>query len=274
MRTPASLVTSPPPDRDLFWLHLRDLPFFRCINRTVEAIYFQNVALPPPTLDVGCGDGHFASVTFTRPIEVGLDPWYGPIHEAQHHQGYRSLVQADGGKMPLPDGYFGSALSNSVLEHIPHIDQVLAETARVLQPGAPFVFSVPNTAYLTDLSIAGSLRRMGLKRLSEKYTTWFRVMSRVQHADGPEVWEARLERAGFTIQHWWHYLAPPAYHALEWGHYFGSPCLLPHALTRRWLWAPARWNLWLTDRLIRPYTSADPVENGTFTFYIARRKVE
>ncbi len=274
MRIPESLPDSSTPDRDLFWLHLRDLPYFRCINRTVEAIYFQDIALPSPTLDVGCGDGHFASVTFTRPIEVGLDPWYGPIHEAQHRRGYRSLVQADGGKMPLPDGYFASALSNSVLEHIPHIDQVLAETARVLQPGAPFVFSVPNTAYLTDLSIAGSLRRMGLNSLAEKYTEWFRVMSRVQHADNPDIWEARLERAGFTLQYWWHYLSPPAYHALEWGHYFGSPCLLPHALTGRWLWAPTRWNLWLTDRLIRPYTSTEPVENGTFTFYIARRKEE
>lgn len=257
--------------RDLFWLHLRDLPYFRCINRTIEATYFQDIPLPAPTLDVGCGDGHFASVTFTRQIEVGLDPWSGPIHEAKARQGYRSLVQADGGKMPLPDCYFGSALSNSVLEHIPHIDQVLAETARVLKPGAPFVFSVPNTAYLTDLSIAETLEKIGLKSLAAQYVEWFRKMSRVEHADDPENWKARLERAGFTLVRWWHYLAPPGFHMLEWGHFFGAPCLLPHALTGRWLWAPVRWNLWLTDKLIRPYTASEPVENGTFTFYIAQR---
>lgn len=262
---------TPERDRDLFWLHLRDLPYFRCINRTIEATYFQTLPLPAPTLDVGCGDGHFASVTFHRPIEVGLDPWEGPIREAKTRHSYRSLVQADGGKMPLPDGYFSSAFSNSVLEHIPHIDQVLAETARVMKPRAPFLFSVPNKAYLTELSIAEILRKAGLKGLSSRYTEWFRVMSRVEHADGPEIWQNRLEKAGFTLERWWHYLAPPGYHRLEWGHFFGAPCLIPHALTGRWLWAPTRWNLWLTDKLIRPYTAAEPVKNGTFTFYIARR---
>jgi ubiquinone/menaquinone biosynthesis C-methylase UbiE len=207
-----SLPTSD--QRDLFWLHLRDLPYFRCINRTIEATYFQDLSLPAPTLDVGCGDGHFASVTFPRQIEVGLDPWGGPIQEAKTRRGYRSLVQADGGKMPLPDGYFASAFSNSVLEHIPHIDQVLAETARVLKPGAPFLISVPNQAYLTELSIAGILKHAGLKSLADRYTEWFRVMSRVQHADGPEIWKARLEKAGFTLEQWWHYLAPPGFHML------------------------------------------------------------
>lgn len=275
MNPKTHLENSPKPtadlNRDLFWLHLRDLPYFRCINRTIEATYFQELSLPAPTLDVGCGDGHFASVTFNRQIEVGLDPWEGPIREAKTRQGYRNLVQADGGKMPLPDGYFSSAFSNSVLEHIPHIDQVLAETARVLKAGAPFLFSVPNQSYLTELSIAGILRKAGFTGLSARYTEWFRVMSRVEHANGPERWQSRLEKAGFTLERWWHYLAPTGYHLLEWGHFFGAPCLIPHSLTGRWLWAPTRWNLWLTDKLIRPYTSADPVEDGTFTFYIARR---
>jgi glycosyltransferase involved in cell wall biosynthesis/ubiquinone/menaquinone biosynthesis C-methylase UbiE len=262
----------PAKERDLLWLHLRDLPYFRCISRTVEAKFFQDLPLPAPTLDVGCGDGHFASVTFERPIEVGLDPWSGPIHEAKTRHAYHSLVQADGGKMPIPDGYFASALSNSVLEHIPHIDSVLAETARVLQPGAPFIFSVPNPAYLTELSIAGILKRLGQNRLAERYTEWFRVMSRVQHADGPEVWDARLQQAGFELERYWHYLPPSAFHMLELGHYFGAPSLLPHTLIGRWLWAPTRWNLWLTDKLIRPYTEAIEAADGTFTFFIARRK--
>jgi hypothetical protein len=56
---------------------------------------------------------------------------------------------------------------------------------------------------------------------------------------------------------------------LEWGHYFGAPTLLPHAISRRWIIAPWRWNLFLTERLVRRYTLAQPDPLGTFTFYVA-----
>ena len=35
--------------------------------------------------------------------------------------------------MPFADGYFASAISNSVLEHIPQVQAVLADLRRVLQ---------------------------------------------------------------------------------------------------------------------------------------------
>ena len=35
-------------------------------------------------LDVGCGDGHFASVTFDQPLDVGIDPWAAPLRHALH----------------------------------------------------------------------------------------------------------------------------------------------------------------------------------------------
>ena len=157
-------------------------------------------------------------------------------------------MQADGGRTPFPDGYFASALSNSVLEHIPHVQAVLAETARLLQPGAPFLFCVPNPRYLSELSIAGALRRVGCAGLAGRPTrNWFRRMSRVEHAVEPEIWQAWLETAGFRLERWWHYFSPQAMRALEWGHYFGAPTLLPHALTGRWIIVPRRWNLALTD---------------------------
>ena len=261
-----------PQEKDFLWLNLRDLPYFRSLTRAVEAGFYQKFDLPAPTLDVGCGDGHFASVVFDRPIDVGLDPWGGPIHEAAHYGGYRSLVQADGGKIPFPDGSFASAISNSVLEHIPHIDQVLADTARVLAPGAPFLFCVPNPAYLTELSIAGILKKLSLGGFSHAYTEWFRRISRVEHADSLEVWQDRLERAGFELERWWRYLPPVAWHQVEWGHYFGLPSLITKKLTGRWVIAPTRWNLALTERLIRPYARSIEAENGTFTFYVAKKR--
>jgi SAM-dependent methyltransferase len=261
-------------ERDFLWLNLRDLPYFRAMLRAVEAGFYQEFELSRPVLDVGCGDGHFATVAFESPLDVGIDPWGGPIHQASRLGGYRSLVQGDGGRMPFPDGYFGSALSNSVLEHIPHVQSVLAETHRVLQPGALFLFCVPNPAYLSELSIPRWLNQLGLRSSSRSYKEWFRRMSRVQHAETPQVWQAWLEAAGFRLERWWHYFSPAAMRALEWGHYFGAPTLLPHALTGRWILIPRRWNLALTERWVRPYAQTRPDPQGVFTFYVARKQIQ
>jgi len=258
-------------ERDYLWLHLRDLPYFRAMLRAVEAHFYQDFELSSPVLDVGCGDGHFTSIAFARPLDVGLDPWAGPIRQAARLDGYRFLVQADGGLMPFPDAYFASALSNSVLEHIPHVESVLEETARILQPGGLFLFSVPNPGYLSELSIPSWLRQLGFSSLGKIYTEWFRRMSRVHHAVEPEIWRGWLEQAGFRLDKWWHYFSPHAMRMLEWGHYFGAPTLLPHLLTGRWILVPKRWNLSLTDRLVRRHVKPVPDPLGTFTFYVARR---
>ncbi len=44
--------------------------------------------------------------------------------------------------------------------------------------------------------------------LGKGYTEWFRKISRVHHADEPDVWQERLERAGFELVRWWHYFSP------------------------------------------------------------------
>jgi len=259
------------PARDFLWLNLRDLPYFRAMLRAAEAGFYQEFDLPGPVLDIGCGDGHFASIAFESPVEVGIDPWSDPIRQASGYAGYRWLVQADGATLPFQDAYFASAISNSVLEHIPQVQGVLDEAARVLKPGAVFLFCVPNLRYLTELSIPAWLSRIGLSGLGRSYITWFRRMSRVHHADPPSIWQARLEKAGFELERWWHYFSPQAMRTLEWGHYFGAPTLLPHALFGRWIIVPQRWNLALTERIVRPHAQSVPNQQGTFTFYVARR---
>ena len=172
--------------KDFLFLHLSGLPYFRAFLRAVESAYYQDLDLPSPILDVGCGDGNFAALTFDHNIDVGLDPWHGPIHEAKAYDKYNLLVESDGGTMPFPDGYFSSAFSNSVLEHIPHVDVVVRETSRVLKPGAPFVFCVPNHNFLPTLSIGRALDKIGLRPLGDLYRAFFNKISRHHHCDDPK----------------------------------------------------------------------------------------
>jgi SAM-dependent methyltransferase len=258
-------------DVDFLWAHLRELPYFRSLLRAVEANYYQGVELPEPVLDVGCGDGHFASIAFDRPVDLGIDPDLNSLREAQHRSAYSALIQSDGAEMPFPDGSVGSAFSNSVLEHIPHLEAVLREVGRVLKPGAPFLFTVPNPGYRDQLSFPNWLKNLGLKSLAASYRQWFMEMSRTIHMYEREGWQAKLADAGFEIEHSFDYFDPAALHVLEWGHYFGAPCLIPRVVLGRWIIAPQRWNLWLTERFVRRYYDPSPNENGTYSCYLARK---
>jgi len=262
----------PEASRDFLFLHTRDLPYFRAFLRAVESRFYQDIDLPSPTLDVGCGDGHFTQITFECKLDVGLDPWTGPIHEAGKRGVYALLTEADGGAMPFPDGSFSSALSNSVLEHIPQLDAVLNETARVLKPGAPFVFCVPNHNFLPNLSIGRFFDALGLKPLAQAYRAFFNKISRHVTCENPEQWSHRLEAAGFKVDRYWHYFYPAALAALEWGHYFGLPSLIIHFFTRRWHISSAYWNFAPTMAFLRKYYDEPvPQEKGSYTFYIAHR---
>jgi ubiquinone/menaquinone biosynthesis C-methylase UbiE len=258
--------------KDYLYLHARDLPYFRALLRAVESRFYQDLDLPAPTLDLGCGDGHFARLTFDRKLEAGLDPWPGGLSEARSRGVYKAVTEADGSKMPYPDAYFSSALSNSVLEHIPHLDAVLKETARILKPGAPFVFSVPNHNFSPNLSVARFFDALGMKPLAAAYRAFFNKISRHETCENPEQWTRRLEAAGFKVERYWHYFSPAALAAFEWGHYFGLPSLVIHCFTGKWRLIKSRWRLAPLMALLRNYYDEPvPQKDGSYTLYVTRR---
>lgn len=261
-----------PNERDYLWENIKDLPYFRGLLRAVEARFYRDIELPSPVLDLGCGDGHFASMAFDEPLDYGVDPWWGQIKEAQTRKVYRHLIHSAGAELPFPDGYFASVVSNSVLEHIPELDAVIAEVSRVAAPGAPFIFCVPNHRFLDTLSVSNFFDRAGLKPLGNSYRAFFNRISRHHHCDDPDAWEARLNANGFELDRHWHYFSPAAFHALEWGHYLGLPSWLTKMTLGRWILSPTRWNLKFTYRyLARFYNEPPEQQDGVYTFYIAHK---
>jgi ubiquinone/menaquinone biosynthesis C-methylase UbiE len=259
--------------KEHLWQQISSLPYFRGLLRAVEARFYENIELPAPTLDLGCGDGHFASLAFTRKLEVGIDPWEAPLRQAAKTGAYQTLIKGSGDRLPFDDSHFASAVSNSVLEHIPDLEHVIHEVARVLKPGAPFVFCVPNHNFLTNLSISTFFDRIGLKKLGESYRNFFNNISRHHHCDDPETWRMRLEASGFELVDWWHYFSPRSLHVLEWGHYLGLPSLVTKRFFGRWILVPKHWNLFLVEQITkRPYNEPSLQPEGSYTFYIARRK--
>lgn len=260
-----------PVSEDILWRHLRDLPYFRAMVRAVEDRFYQGLELPAPVLDLGCGDGHFTSVAFDHPLDVGLDPWWEPLLEANTRHAYRMLVRSDGAKIPFPDGYFASAVSNSVLEHIPHVDEVLDEVARVVRPGGRFVFCVPNHRFPQLLLGTQTFQTLGLKGAADWYSRFFNRISRHKHCDSYEVWKERMDHIGFTIEQHWDYFPANALHRMEVGHAFGLPALVSKKLTGRWVLARGRANLFVPFQIAKDVFMNPISPEGVYSFYITRK---
>jgi SAM-dependent methyltransferase len=265
---------------DFLWRQLKDLPAFRALLRSVEARFYQDLLpLAEPVLDVGCGDGHFASVAFPRRLAVGIDPAAGVLGEAQERDAYRLLARALGDSLPFPDATFATVVSNSVLEHIPDVETVLVEIARVLKgPGLTsaeasgrFIFCVPGDRFAELLFFSQLFRRFRLEGLARAYERYFNRISRHHHCDGPDVWQDRLARAGLRLVESFYYFSERANHALDLGHYFGAPSLVARKLSGRWILVPSRWNLGLTERWLRPLYEEPQPEVGAYLFFIAEK---
>lgn len=265
---------------DFLWLHLRELPAFRALLRAVEARFYQDLLpLEEPVLDLGCGDGHFASVAFPRRLEAGIDPGVPCLREARERGAYRLLARAEGDALPFPTGHFATVVSNSVLEHIPDLDPVLPEVARVLQPPGPargqrggrFIFCVPGDHFTELLFFSDLSRRLRLNGLAQAYERYFDRISRHYHNDGPQLWQERLAAAGLEMVDSFYYFSRRATHALDLGHYLGAPSLVAKKLFGRWILAPARWNLGLTERWLRPLYEEPRPEVGAYLFFVAYR---
>lgn len=257
---------------DLLWRHLKTVPAFRALLRSVEARFYRAIDLPEPILDLGCGDGHFAQMTFTKPLMAGVDPWWGPLQKARRSEAYDLLVQSLGDRLPFPDNYFGTIISNSVLEHIPDVQAVLVEAGRVIQPGGRLLITMPSHFFTQELGGAEFFEKVGSEGLANQYRRFFNFIARHVHTDPPEIWAERLAKAGFSIDRWQYYFSRKALHALEWGHIQGLPSAVIHALTGHWIVGPWENNLARTERWVRPYYDEPFSSTGTYLFFSAQKR--
>ncbi|HEX8681292.1 MAG TPA: methyltransferase domain-containing protein [Ardenticatenaceae bacterium] len=259
--------------RDYLDEHIRDVPVFRALLRAVECRLFEEAGpLPEPILDLGCGDGHFATVAFDKPLFAGIDPDEAMVREAKQRGAYDLPLVASATEMPFADGYFNSVVANCVVEHIPDIEGVLSETARVLRPGGRFVFGVPSENFADMLLGPTLLQRVGLDETARDYGDWFNSHSQHFHTDSPTVWFDRLTRHGFAVEHHEYYIAERAHQIFDVLHYASVPRLVSRKLTGRWTAFPNPVSQALYNALLRPYYNQSPPEKGAYIFFHARKQ--
>lgn len=158
--------------------------------RAQELSLFRRVArsLPRPILDFGCGDGSFASTIFPA-IDYGADNDPEALLIAAAYGVYRELIRTDGGRIGLPDRSVQTIVSNSVLEHVRELDEVLAEFRRILRPGGLLVATVPLVNFTEQIArFFGRAESERINREYAHYNVW-----------DEEQWRDRLRHHGFAI---------------------------------------------------------------------------
>jgi SAM-dependent methyltransferase len=216
----------------------------RAVLRAVEGELMRPVLAQAnrahPVLDIGCGDGHFASIAYDVPIEVAIDVRLDDLREAARRgpDVYRHLLCASATALPFADGAFGTVLSNCALEHIQDNDAVLAELARVLRWGGTFATTLPSEHFEALLLGSTVLRRLRLSRGSARYGRFFDRISHHHHVHDRDEWERRLAAVGLRVVEHHQYFSPRAHRAFDASHYLGVPHLLARKVTGRWVLHP------------------------------------
>lgn len=244
----------------------------RALLRSVECTFMNAVELVHPVLDIGCGDGNFASIAYDDVIDVGLDPMERDLNEAaaMRPDVYRDVVQGSATALPFADNSFGTVVSNCVIEHIPDVARTLSEISRVLKPGGCFATTLPSEHYPEFLLGSTMLRKAGLDRASAAYGDFFNRISYHYHVDPPGVWKERLRRVGLDVIEHTYYFSEQAHHAFDLAHYLGIPNLLSKRALGRWVLHPAQTKPFA--RWYRRYYDEPLPVTGAYQFLVARKQ--
>jgi SAM-dependent methyltransferase len=174
--------------------------------RAAEIAAFREQTFEPPILDLGCGDG-MVTYFFLPHVEIGLDPDADALEKAAALGMYDQLEPSAMEHAAVEPGSISTVVSNSVLEHIPHIDDALAAAARALRPGGRLIFTCPTEHFSRTLTLPGEGYAARRNRHFQHLNLW-----------PLEEWGQRLERVGLQVECVRPYLRPAwvrAWDALE-----------------------------------------------------------
>ena len=117
--------------------------------RAWEYAAYQHHQLDGRILDIGCGDGRYFRLIWPQATNVvGVDMNPGVAELGRQSGVYREIHVAPAHQVPEPDASFDHVFANCSLEHMDHLDAVLAEINRCLKPGGTLLCSVVTDRFI------------------------------------------------------------------------------------------------------------------------------
>jgi SAM-dependent methyltransferase len=115
---------------------------------------------------------------------------------------YRAVHLAPAHALVLPSRAVASVFANCALEHMDHLDEVLAEISRVLQPGGVFLLSVVTDRFVSWAPLQSLLEACHAADAGRSAQAQHESYHHLVNAFPLSEWVARCERAGFRALEW------------------------------------------------------------------------
>lgn len=184
---------------NIFINYLQEAPLPLAMERWVECEIYKTKTFEHPILDIGCGEGMYAYILFDEKIDTGIDPNSKELKRASEYGAYNELINCFGDTIPKPDKSFKTIFSNSVMEHIPQIDNVLKEAHRLLADEGKMYVTIPTDMFDKYSIIYQIFSGVGLNGLAEKYRLFFNNFWAHYHFYDKSGWQEVFERNGFKV---------------------------------------------------------------------------
>lgn len=125
--------------------HMRSLWLTRKYELDIALKYFPAAGDKTPchVLELGAGTGQQAK--YLNDLGYAVSAFDLPTSSYRDARVF-TIEEYDGRKIPTDNEIFDVVFSSNVLEHVVHIEEVLAETYRVLKPGGVAVHLIPSPA--------------------------------------------------------------------------------------------------------------------------------
>ena len=262
--------------REFLDRYLPHVPVPLALERSIECGILSAHPFERPILDIGCGDGIFAAVLFSEPIETGIDPDPGELEIARRHGAYDELIECFGNEIPKEDCQHTRRCSRTASWNTsPMSTPVVHEVFRLLRPGGSFYVTIPTHRFerytIGNLILSG----LGAKRLAEKWRGVFKRFWNLYNVNQPKWWTDMFEGAGFVVEESFEYEPPSLYLLKEALMPFSVPGAVSKRVRDRWVILPAPLRkiatapiVWLT----RPLMARWARSNEGCLIFIALRK--
>lgn len=184
---------------NFFPRYLKEAPVTLALERCLECEILSRQEFKHPVLDVGCGDGLFASILFNEKVDLGIDPKRRELDRARKYAIYEELIQCFGSDVPKEDRSFNTIYSNSALEHVKDLESVLKEAHRLLSDEGNFYVTVPTDFFEQYTIVNVILTELRLESLAKRYRILYNRFWAQYHHYPVQEWINLFEKNRFKV---------------------------------------------------------------------------
>ena len=174
-------------------------PAALCVKECARLSALRRYEVRGPILDVGCGDGLFASIAFGEEEVWGIDIDADEGRWAAASQAYTQVILGDVTRARLPEAFFATCVANCSLEHVPRIDRALANIGKSLAPGGRAYLFVPNKDWARALLSYRTLAGLGLDSAAELLRSSVDTFFKHHHLHDEQEWREIVTAAGLDV---------------------------------------------------------------------------